>query len=98
MRQQDGEKTDLVCVWTCETSLIYIKLAGDDVKSQVILKEVWMKVIEQKNCQEKLRKTKLGEFFVLDESFICAGGEVDIDMCTVRNFATLHFQIPLFSG
>jgi len=55
---------------------------GDDVKSQVILKEVWMKVIEQKNCQEKLRKTKLGDFFVLDESFICAGGEVDIDMCT----------------
>ena len=53
MRQQDGEKTDLVCVRTCETSLIYIMLTGDDVKSQVILKEVWMEVIEQKNCQEE---------------------------------------------
>ena len=57
---------------------------GDVGKLQVILKEVWMNVIEQNSCQEKLRKTKLGQFFVLDKSFICAGGEVDIDMCTVK--------------
>ena len=57
---------------------------GDEEQLQVILKEVWMNVVEPDTCQELLRKTKLGRFFQLDrESFMCAGGEVDVDMCTV---------------
>ena len=43
-----------------------------------------MNVVEPATCQDLLRKTKLGRFFQLDqESFLCAGGEVDVDMCTV---------------
>ena len=50
----------------------------------MILKEVWMSVVEHGACQEQLRRTRLGSFFQLDqESFICAGGQVDRDMCTV---------------
>ena len=48
------------------------------------MKEVWMRVIDQDQCQKMLRRTKLGEYFQLDaHSFICAGGQVDKDMCTV---------------
>lgn len=48
------------------------------------MKEIWIDVIDPDTCQEALRKTRLGRFFVLDkESFICAGGESDKDMCTV---------------
>ena len=61
-----------------------ILLLGDEQQLQVILKEVWMNVVEPDTCQELLRKTKLGRFFQLDrDSFLCAGGEVDVDMCTV---------------
>ena len=47
-----------------------------------------MNVIDHKSCQEKLRKTKLGRFFILNKLFICAGGEVDIDMCTVSSIVS----------
>ena len=58
---------------------------GSQGEYQVILKEVWMSVVEHGECQEQLRRTRLGSFFQLDqESFICAGGQVDRDMCTVR--------------
>ena len=61
-----------------------ILLLGDQQQLQVILKEVWMNVVEPATCQDLLRKTKLGRFFQLDrDSFLCAGGEVDVDMCTV---------------
>ena len=51
----------------------------------MILKEVWMKVVDHGECQSLLRKTKLGRFFTLDrEAFMCAGGQKDVDMCTVR--------------
>ena len=57
---------------------------GSQGEYQVILKEVWMSVVEHGACQEQLRRTRLGSFFQLDqESFICAGGQVDRDMCTV---------------
>ena len=42
-----------------------------------------MDVIEHKECQKKLRQTKLGRFFELHKSFLCAGGQKDVDMCTV---------------
>jgi kallikrein len=67
-------------------------VSGDAGRPQILLKEVWMKVVEWNNCQEKLRETKLGQFFVLDKSFLCAGGEVDIDMCTVRIFQQIDYH------
>eukprot|EP00092_Neocalanus_flemingeri_P040748 GFUD01044363.1.p1 GENE.GFUD01044363.1~~GFUD01044363.1.p1 ORF type:complete len:441 (+),score=109.06 GFUD01044363.1:120-1325(+) len=67
---------------------------GDEGKFQVILKEVWMNVIEHNSCQEKLRKTKLGQFFILDNSFICAGGQADVDVCTGDGGSPLMCEGP----
>ena len=44
-----------------------------------------MSVIDHDTCQDNLRRTRLGRYFELDgHSFICAGGDMDDDMCTVR--------------
>ena len=59
---------------------------GEEGQLQTIMKEVWLDVLEHKDCEEKLRKTKLGRFFILNETFLCAGGEADIDLCTVLIF------------
>ena len=55
---------------------------GDLGRYQAIMKEVWMEVVGKESCQQKLRQTKLGRFFSLHSSFLCAGGTVDVDMCT----------------
>lgn len=62
---------------------------GPNGKYQSKLKEVDVSVLTQANCQTALRSTKLGQFFVLDNSFICAGGEAGKDACTVREYDTL---------
>ncbi|RWS27437.1 Serine proteinase stubble-like protein [Leptotrombidium deliense] len=46
-----------------------------------ILKEVSLPIIPFLDCQEGLRKTRLGYRFKLHESFICAGGEQGRDSC-----------------
>jgi len=39
-------------------------------------------VVNNDQCQEDLRsKTRLGEYYELDQSFICAGGKLGIDTC-----------------
>lgn len=48
---------------------------------QNLLKEVEVPVVANEVCQEMLRKTRLGRFFQLHESFICAGGEAGKDAC-----------------
>ncbi|CAO1424766.1 unnamed protein product [Diamesa serratosioi] len=40
---------------------------------QHILKKIELSVIDHENCTEKFRKTRLGNNFILNESFICAG-------------------------
>lgn len=45
-------------------------------------------------CQQRLRKTRLGKHFVLDKSFICAGGEAGKDTCTGDGGAPLSCEIP----
>ncbi|KOB65538.1 Serine protease [Operophtera brumata] len=47
----------------------------------VILKKVELPVVDYYTCQEQLRKTRLGAFFELHSSFMCAGGEKDRDTC-----------------
>lgn len=49
---------------------------------QVILKHVDLPLVDHYSCQEKLRKTRLGKYFRLHDSFICAGGEEGKDACT----------------
>ncbi|XP_040577777.1 phenoloxidase-activating factor 2 [Lepeophtheirus salmonis] len=48
---------------------------------QVIMKQVQMDIVDSAECQNRLRKTRLGDSFELDKSFICAGGEKDKDTC-----------------
>merc|ERR1711918_289962 len=55
---------------------------GDDGEYQVILKEIDLPVVNDDDCQDSLRKTKLGRKFKLDSSFACAGGVNGKDTCT----------------
>jgi len=48
---------------------------------QVVLKEIDIPVVSFDYCQTKLRGTRLGKRFQLDESFICAGGDPNKDTC-----------------
>ncbi|XP_072943311.1 phenoloxidase-activating factor 2-like isoform X2 [Epargyreus clarus] len=47
---------------------------GKEGRYQVILKRVSLPVVERRKCQADLRKTRLGHFFELHTSFMCAGG------------------------
>ncbi|KAG5307809.1 PEX16 protein, partial [Pseudoatta argentina] len=49
---------------------------------QSTLKQVDLPVRSKANCQRALRRTRLGSNFVLDDSFMCAGGEGNKDACT----------------
>jgi kallikrein len=48
---------------------------------QVVLKEIDLPVVNHRQCQDSLRRTRLGRRFQLDESFICAGGIAGKDTC-----------------
>lgn len=54
---------------------------GKEGHYQVILKKVELPVVPRNVCQDKLRTTRLGKYFNLHESFICAGGERGKDTC-----------------
>lgn len=49
---------------------------------KTVLKKVDLPIVQFENCQENLRKTRLGSEFILDKSFLCAGGEQGKDTCT----------------
>lgn len=48
---------------------------------QAILREVELAVTPSDECQTALRTTNLGPKFNLHSSFICAGGQKDLDTC-----------------
>ncbi|XP_055597716.1 phenoloxidase-activating factor 2-like [Uranotaenia lowii] len=54
---------------------------GKEGKYQVILKKVQLPVVSHEQCQQSLRKTRLGNRFRLDPSFLCAGGTKNEDTC-----------------
>ena len=54
---------------------------GKEGHYQVILKKIDLPMVPRDTCQDSLRKTRLGKYFHLDESFICAGGEMGKDTC-----------------
>lgn len=56
-------------------------LFGKEGKYQVILKRVELPVVPRDACQGELRHTRLGANFILNPSFICAGGERGKDTC-----------------
>lgn len=56
-------------------------LWGKEGKYQVIMKKVQLPVVPRDQCQDSLRLTRLGPFFNLHKSFMCAGGEPGRDTC-----------------
>lgn len=50
---------------------------GKDGVYQAFLKKIDLPIVEHFDCQTKLRKTRLGEDFLLHDSFICAGNFVE---------------------
>ncbi|XP_063607380.1 phenoloxidase-activating factor 2-like [Penaeus indicus] len=54
---------------------------GKEGEFQNILKEVALPVVPNHECQNGLRTTRLGSFFQLHNSFMCAGGQQGIDTC-----------------
>ncbi len=54
---------------------------GAEGQYQVVMKQVQMDLVESNQCQDRLRDTKLGRFFRLHSSFVCAGGAEGVDTC-----------------
>ena len=74
-REDNYEKNDCV-VMGWGTS------AFNDTRPQNILKQVELPIVGNDECQALLRKTSLKSSFILDESFVCAGGKKGADACT----------------
>jgi len=55
---------------------------GKQGRRQVILKKIELPTVSFNTCQQYLRDTRLGKFFELHKSFMCAGGESGKDACT----------------
>ncbi|XP_054082409.1 phenoloxidase-activating factor 2-like [Zeugodacus cucurbitae] len=49
--------------------------------NSVILKKIDLPMVPHDTCKANLRKTRLGRFFHLDQSLICAGGEEGKSTC-----------------
>lgn len=50
-------------------------------KYQTLLKKIDLPLIDRAECQSRLRTTRLGQYFHLHPSFLCAGGEENKDTC-----------------
>lgn len=53
----------------------------DQGEYQKIMKSLTLPLVESRKCQTALRTTRLGRFFRLHDSFICAGGVKGKDAC-----------------
>ena len=49
---------------------------------QNVLKKIDLPYVQHGECEKALKTTRLGAFFKLDKSFICAGGEAGKDSCS----------------
>ncbi|KAK4309059.1 hypothetical protein Pmani_019318 [Petrolisthes manimaculis] len=49
---------------------------------QAVMKSLTLPIVEKRQCVKSLRTTRLGRYFSLHNSFLCAGGERGKDACT----------------
>lgn len=63
--------------------LLIFSKTGKGSRYQNILKKIDLSIVPNDVCQQQLRSTRLGNFFRLHESFICAGGIRGEDTCKV---------------
>lgn len=63
-------------------------------KYSTILRKVDLPLVPKDKCMEALRRTRLGTFFKLHESFICAGGESNRDTCKGDGGSPLVCPVP----
>ncbi|XP_031633227.1 phenoloxidase-activating factor 2-like [Contarinia nasturtii] len=54
---------------------------GQAGKWSLILKKLQLGIVDSNTCEQKLRNYRLGNNFILDKSFICAGGIEGVDTC-----------------
>lgn len=72
-----------------------------------LLRKATVKIVEHNLCQQQLRNTRLGQFFTLHESFICAIGPNGEDsckgdgggplMCPLKSDNSRYFQMGITS-
>ncbi|KAF2365567.1 Serine proteases trypsin domain [Trinorchestia longiramus] len=54
----------------------------DNGNYQTVMKSVTLPLVEHNQCQSMMRQTRLGVWFELHSSFVCAGGELGKDACS----------------
>ncbi|KAK9878966.1 hypothetical protein WA026_003785 [Henosepilachna vigintioctopunctata] len=67
---------------------------GKEGKYQVIMKKIDLPIVPRDKCLDELRKTRLGKYFELHSSFVCAGGEKGRDTCKGDGGSPLVCPIP----
>lgn len=85
-----AENIDVVCLPSegsvstsknCYTSGWGKDSFGKEGKYQVILKKIDLPMVDHSKCEQQLKQTRLGKYFRLHRSFVCAGGIAGKDAC-----------------
>lgn len=66
-----------------------------DGKYQSILRKVDVPFVARRQCQQRLRRTRLGMFYQLHRSLMCAGGRKGDDACEGDGGSPLVTELPI---
>lgn len=74
-------KQEIIDNITCYTTGWGRDNFGKEGEYDVLLKKIEVPILERTTCQSCLQHSRLGSSFNLHESFLCAGGQPDKDIC-----------------